>query len=101
MDSPCRPCGACCATLRVHFPRVDGPRVPRRLTAPSIPDHAVMLRRADGACVALDGQAGVFTTCTIHDRRPAPCRAFEPSSGADRNEHCDAARAKVGLPPLP
>jgi Fe-S-cluster containining protein len=99
-DHPCRPCGACCAFLRIHFPRGDGPHVPRQLTEPTLPDHVRMRRRADGACLALDGSPGTFTTCTIHGIRPEPCRAFQPSTAAEINPYCDDARARIGLPPL-
>lgn len=96
----CRPCGACCAVLRVHFPDSDGPRVPRELTVPTLPEHRRMRRRADGACIALEGVAGQHTGCTIYADRPAGCRAFAPSTEAERNPYCDDARRAIGLEPL-
>lgn len=97
---PCRPCGACCAALRVLFPITDGPRVPRAMTEPALPEHVRMRRRPDGACIAFDGEPGTFTTCTIHEDRPEPCRAFAPSTRDEANPYCDDARARIGLPPL-
>lgn len=97
---PCRPCGACCAVLRIHFPLSDGPRVPAHLVDPTIPDHARMKRRSDGACVGLDGEPGRATRCVLYVDRPDPCRAFQPSTAAEVNPYCDDARARIHLPPL-
>jgi hypothetical protein len=70
------------------------------MTEPASPGHTRMRRRHDGACIALDGTPGAFTTCTIHPDRPEPCRAFDPSTAERINPYCDDARAQIGLPPL-
>lgn len=99
----CRPCGACCASLRVSFAdhelASNGGRVPDALTAPRSPGHVRLLQR-DGACVAFDGVVGVHTGCTVYANRPSPCADFQPSTAAAVNVHCDEARARFGLPPL-
>lgn len=97
VSDPCRPCGACCAILRVHFPGTDGPQVPTCLVEPTLRDHARMKRREDGACIALEGEPGRFTSCTIHSVRPEPCRAFNHSTTEAINPYCDEARARLGL----
>jgi uncharacterized protein len=53
-------------------------------------------------CQALAGTLGGPVSCTIYDRRPSPCREFAwHGEGGQRNERCTAARADIGLAPLP
>jgi Fe-S-cluster containining protein len=52
-------------------------------------------------CEALDGTLGVAVACSIYAHRPAPCREFVPSwEDGVPNPACDAARDRIGLPPL-
>jgi uncharacterized protein len=53
-------------------------------------------------CQALDGTLGKQVSCTIYARRPSPCREFAwHGEGGRRHERCNAARARIGLAPLP
>jgi Fe-S-cluster containining protein len=105
MTDPCRPCGACCAAMRVQFSTSelrDG-GVPRDHVVDVLPKGHVAMRGTLGAeprCEALDGAIGQHTGCRIYARRPGPCRAFLPSTAAEPNPLCDASRARHGLPPL-
>ena len=77
---PCRPCGACCAHLPVSFHADHLTRVLADQVEPArARDHVTMRRRDDGACVALHGDPGARTACSIYPDRPPPCRDFEPS----------------------
>lgn len=105
---PCLRCGACCAAFRVTFYRgealegLDG-AVPPELTEPVGPFRLAMrgTNRPSPRCVALHGEIGVATRCEIHPVRPTPCREFSASwEDGEPNPRCDAARARVGLPPL-
>lgn len=103
---PCLTCGACCATFRVSFywAEIEGEGgVPAELTVPVTPFRAAMdgTHRANPRCVALDGQLGASVRCTIHPRRPTPCREFAASyEDGTPHERCDEARARHGLAPL-
>ena len=53
-------------------------------------------------CNALDGEIGKAVSCSIYLNRPSPCREFDQSGeNGLRNEACDRARERYGLPPLP
>jgi hypothetical protein len=98
---PCRTCGACCATYRVSFYWAEP--VPEALTQRITPTMVAMRGTCGPGprCVALDGELGQATTCTIYDARPSPCREFSASlEGGEPNQRCDAARARHGLLPL-
>jgi Fe-S-cluster containining protein len=104
---PCRRCGACCATFRVSFYWAEAGlgegQVPEALTEQISPTRVAMLgtNRPNPRCVALEGEIGVETTCTIHAVRSTPCRDFEASwESGTHNPRCDAARARHGLAPL-
>lgn len=106
--NPCVTCGACCAHSRVSFHQSElathGGRTPADLTLPRpIPEHHY-LRGTDGPaprCVALAGDVGVVTRCTIYEDRPSVCRGVEPAwKGGVPSAWCDAARARHGLAPL-
>lgn len=48
------------------------------------------------------GEIGQSVSCAIYLDRPSPCREFDQSGeNGVRNEACDRARARYGLPPLP
>ena len=52
-------------------------------------------------CVALTGTPGVATACSIYERRPTPCREFEPwEADGSPNERCQSLRVKLGLSAL-
>src|SRR5512139_3836586 len=82
----CRTCGACCASLRVGFHESEttraGGAVPLVMTEPWIPKH-VRMRGTAGSpprCIALEGEIGKTTACSIYGQHPWPCKALEPSS---------------------
>ena len=107
--NPCLSCGACCAIFRVSFywaeaDDVTPGGVPAELTEKMTP-HRLMMKGTGGStprCVALEGEIGGPIGCSIHPRRPTPCRDFSASysDGVTRHERCDQARAGHGLPPL-
>ncbi len=107
-EHPCRRCGACCASFRVSFYWAEAgtqpDQVPEALTLAISPHRAAMRgteRAGTPRCVALDGELGVSTTCTIHPVRPSTCRAFDASFEHGAHEaRCDEARARHGLAPL-
>jgi Fe-S-cluster containining protein len=89
----CQSCGACCAYSR-EWPRftleddADLARIPEGL----IDDSLGRMRCTGERCVALSGEIGVATACTIYDVRPQVCRACLPGDDA-----CRMARAHYGL----
>ncbi len=106
-SSPCRSCGACCASLRVTLPLCEldsrGGSTPAELTTPYTATTACM-REAPGApgrCIALVGAIGQEVRCAIYPKRPAACREFAPLALLGiGDESCNAARRRHGLPPL-
>jgi len=107
--NPCVSCGACCAAFRVSFywaetDAAPGGRVPAGMTE-QLTTHLAVMRgtdRIDIRCVALEGEVGRAVRCCIYAERPTPCRDLEPSwLHGKRNDQCDRARARHGLPPLP
>ena len=105
---PCLSCGACCAWFRVslHWSEADaslGGTVPLELTEPLRTHERVMrgTSQQHPRCVALDAEIGVYSRCTIHDRRPSACaRVFASHEFGDANPQCDKARLAYGLPVL-
>ncbi|MBL8689543.1 MAG: YkgJ family cysteine cluster protein [Rhodospirillaceae bacterium] len=89
----CRICGACCAYSR-EWPRLTLEddeaiaRIPPRL----LDDAAGRMRCEGDRCLALAGEVGVATSCSIYEARPEVCRACEPGDDA-----CTMARAHFGL----
>ncbi len=106
MDHPCLRCGACCAAWRVsfYFGECHGEGgVPPDLTTPISPFRVAMVgtEAAPWRCVALEGEVGAAVRCAIWPRRSSTCRAFAASyADGARDERCDDARARHGLPPL-
>lgn len=107
--NPCTACGACCARFRVSFywgegDDAPGGWVPVRWTEPLGP-HRVAMRGTNARqprCEALAGTLGQQVGCTIYAQRPSPCREFAwHGELGQRNERCNAARAGIGLAPLP
>jgi len=107
--NPCLSCGACCTAFRVSFywgeaDDVTPGGVPVELTE-KLTHHRLMMKGTGGStprCVALVGEIGGAHGCSIHPRRPTPCRDFPASysDGVTPHDRCDKARAKYGLPPL-
>lgn len=101
MAFECDGCGACCRTFPVFASTSDADREPRIATeGRTLPAHLATDRWSyqlhplpfHESCCFLDGDR----RCTIYPTRPDVCRAF-PAGG----EQCQAARVRVGLPPLP
>lgn len=105
----CIECGACCATFRASFywaettmGKPDG--VPEELVD-KLNDFRVVMKgtnQPEPRCIALKGEIGCSVGCTIHPNRASVCRDFPGSyeDGVTRNERCDQARARFGLPAL-
>ena len=96
----CDGCGACCRTFPIFASIADADREPRIAEeGHSLPPHLASDRWRyqlfpllfHETCCFLD--AG--SRCTIYPTRPEVCREF--AAGGDQ---CQAARARVGLPPL-
>lgn len=104
---PCLRCGACCETFRVSFywaeARSGGGSVPDELVEQVTPFVAAMAgtSRAAPRCVALSGEVGRQTSCSIYEDRPSPCREVRPSwEDGTPDDRCDRARLRHGLAPL-
>jgi len=81
-----------------------GGGIPDELTVPFQPGEPAM-KGTIGVeplrCVALEGDIGDWTTCSIYPHRPTACRVFNPSwETALHSPACDLARAAHGLPAL-
>lgn len=111
MNNPCLNCGACCAHFRVSFYcgeiAEDGGAgiVPPELVSQVGPLRAAMKGTEQGGarCIALRGEIGSPEIhCGIYERRPSPCREFEPwQPDGSANPDCQRVRARFGLPALP
>ncbi len=108
MLHPCQRCGACCATYRVAFHWMEtmddsGIGVPEAL-AETLDPHRLAMRGTNAKaprCIALHGDIGIETACTIYARRPSPCRAVMASyEDGTVSPQCDKARLLHGLAPL-
>jgi uncharacterized protein len=91
--SPCQACGACCAYSR-DWPRFALETEEEILAIPlALVDDARGTMRCEGnRCVALSGEVGVATACTIYAVRPEVCRACQPG-----DDSCNLARARYGM----
>jgi len=112
--NPCLSCGACCAYFRVSFycgeiadedENGSAGMVPPELVTQVGPLRAAMkgTEHGQGRCIALRGEIGSCNVhCSIYERRPSPCREFEPwlTDGSPEPD-CQRVRALFGLPPLP
>lgn len=105
MPHPCLSCGACCAAFRVpmYWSEAEDRGIAPALTE-KIDPLRVAMRVDDSShlrCIALEGEIGLATACTIYAQRPSPCRdlgaAWEDGLPSPQ---CDRARARHGLPPL-
>ena len=91
--SPCQSCGACCSYSH-QWPRFTTESdceldlIPERLVSDSLGG----MRCEGDRCLALTGEIGVATACSIYAVRPVVCRACQPG-----DEECLMARRKWGL----
>ena len=105
--NPCVSCGACCGYFRVSFywaEAEDGGGTVPFLNGAFDPVPALHAgdQQQVPRCNALDGEIGKAVSCSIYLNRPSPCREFDQSGeNGLRNEACDRARERYGLPPLP
>jgi Fe-S-cluster containining protein len=89
----CQSCGACCAYSH-EWPRFS---LEDEAALARIPDELVNaqgsgMRCAGDRCLALAGEVGRSTACTIYAVRPDVCRACLPG-----DPECHTARARHGL----
>jgi hypothetical protein len=105
--TPCITCGACCVHFQVSFYWAEadaaGGTVPVGLTDKLNAFRSVMCgtSQPNPRCVALVGTVGQSVCCSIYERRPSVCREFPVAwEDGQPNEHCDAARRALGLPPI-
>ncbi len=96
-QSLCQSCGACCAYSR-DWPRFALETEEEILAIPQalVDDARGTMRCAGDRCVALSGEVGVATACTIYALRPEVCRSCQPG-----DEACNIARARFNLARLP
>ncbi|PHV11707.1 YkgJ family cysteine cluster protein [Chitinimonas sp. BJB300] len=96
---PCLNCGACCAAFRVSFYWAEASMrsLPDAMTEKVNDWHLCMAGSwaRQPRCVALEGEVGKATRCSVYDARPSPCREVQPG-----DSQCTAARNKHQLPPL-
>jgi uncharacterized protein len=91
--SPCLSCGACCSYSRdwPRFTTEDDAALDR--IPPEFVNAEQSGMRCDGErCLALAGEIGKSTACTLYAIRPDVCRACEVGDDA-----CTLAREKYGM----
>ena len=95
-ESPCQACGACCAYSR-DWPRFALETEEEILAIPReyVDDARGTMRCQGDRCMALSGEIGVATACTLYAVRPEVCRACLPG-----DDSCTLARARFGLAPV-
>jgi len=96
-DSVCTSCGACCS-FSPDWPRftIEDDDALDRLPHHFVDHQFFGMRCEEDRCIALTGEVGIATSCSVYADRPEVCRAC--SIGDDA---CRMARAKHGLPPIP
>ncbi len=105
---PCESCGACCAFFLVSFPSgetddCEGGVVPFGMSGCSSETRRFMngTEKRSPRCMALQGVVGKRVACSIYEKRPTTCRAFNRSWENDTgNTLCDRARSVFGLQPF-
>jgi hypothetical protein len=92
-ESPCQTCGACCAYSR-DWPRFALETEEEILAIPQhyVDDARGTMRCEGDRCMALSGEIGVATACTLYAVRPEVCRACQPG-----DDSCNVARAHYGM----
>ena len=95
-DNTCRTCGACCA-YSAEWPRFGLETEEQIAAIPRdyVDDARGTMRCKGDRCVALNGEVGVATVCTLYAVRPQVCRDCLPG-----DDSCTVARARFNLPPL-
>ena len=95
-ESPCQPCGACCAYSR-NWPRfsTEDDATLDRIPADFVNERQTGMRCEGERCSALSGRIGVATSCVVYAVRPEVCRTCMPG-----DTECGMARHRHGLPPL-
>lgn len=94
VGDPCRACGACCS-YAADWPRftLETDAAIARIPASLVGTRG--MRCIGDRCMALEGEVGRATSCTIYDVRPEVCRACLPG-----DEACAMARRHFGLAAL-
>jgi len=89
----CQACGACCS-FSSEWPRFSLEEEAALALIPSalVDDSQGRMRCDDDRCLALVGEVGVATACSIYAVRPEVCRACLPGDDA-----CQMARRRFGL----
>jgi Fe-S-cluster containining protein len=107
MEHPCQKCGACCSSFQVSFRSAEilehSYNVPGEYTVSISKDLFALRFENPGKprCLALQGKIGHSVSCKIYENRPSPCRNFKASfEDGTKNNRCDQARARMGLPEL-
>jgi uncharacterized protein len=92
----CQACGACCS-YSDDWPRftTEDDAALNRIPLELVNDTLSGMRCEGNRCVALNGEVGRATACTIYDLRPEVCRTCMPG-----DPECAIARQKHGLPVL-
>jgi Fe-S-cluster containining protein len=98
-ESPCTTCGACCASFRVsfYFAEAIANHLPETAVERINDRYSCMAGTNSEAprCMALKGEVGESTVCSVYAQRPSPCREVQPG-----DSQCLIARAKHGLPAI-
>lgn len=91
--SLCQDCGACCATSAT-WPifTTESDRELDMIPAALVSDDLRGMRCEGDRCVALTGEVGRGTACSIYGLRPDVCRTCEPG-----DEACTIARSRFGF----
>lgn len=89
----CQACGACCA-FDSSWPRfsLESDEEIARIPAALIAANLAGMRCEGARCLALSGEIGKATRCTIYDVRPQVCRMCMPGDDA-----CRLARTHFAL----
>jgi hypothetical protein len=108
VSNPCLKCGACCTYFRIsfYFGELDSHPsgfVPTEMASQMSPFRACMkgTESGNGRCVALKGEVGTETGCSIYENRPTPCREYAVwMDDGSPNPDCQKLRLAAGLPLL-
>ncbi|MCP8938540.1 YkgJ family cysteine cluster protein [Alsobacter sp. SYSU M60028] len=89
----CQACGACCATS-AEWPlfTLESDEEIARIPAELVGAGETGMRCAGDRCLALAGEIGKATACSVYAVRPLVCRECEPG-----DPECLMARARHGL----